>query len=161
MREGPDVQLEDRRNGGGGAERADRSGGVPEAVMRRLHRKPDTRRDFVADDDRAQERFAVPAARLGGGERGADHRATRVIDGVTEDVVELDRMRGGGVDQRGRAKARTPAARIDDRAVGPDLVGERAGKQRRRRQLGTRKKRCEPIDQRAPGVVPNGIGKRT
>ena len=70
--------------------------------MRAAHHRADASGDLVADDHRTQEFLA--GARAWQRERRGDGRRARVIDAVAIDVVDLDRVRGGAVDQRNRAR---------------------------------------------------------
>ncbi len=140
------IQIQQAGDGGGSAERADRAGGVPEPVMRGLHGQADARRDLVSHHNRAQQRRAVGAPRLCRGQGGPDHRAARVVDRVAEDVVELDRVRCGRIDQRRRPQRRAPQAGVDQGAAA-GLVVQRGVQQRGRGQPAARQQRREPVDQ--------------
>ena len=152
VREALAVELEQLGGGRGGAEAADGAGVVPVLVVRAAHRRADAGRDLVADDHRAQERFAARAARLGERERGGNGRRAGVIDAVAEDVVDLDRVRGRAVDQRRGADGRPAAEREAGRAA-IELVGERALEQRRGRHDRAGEERGVPVDHRALGVM--------
>src|SRR5690606_3630480 len=106
------------------AERADRTRRVPEFVVRRLHRETDARRNLVADDNRGQEFRGGCALGLRGGKCGADRRAAGVVDGITEDVVELDGVRGRTVDERCRAQGAELTRAVDVGLTVAELVAE-------------------------------------
>jgi hypothetical protein len=84
-----------------GAERADRAGGVPEVVVRGIDDNADAGGELVARHHRSEEQFAAGMTILRGGQRRGDGRRARMIERVTVDVVEFDRVRGAAVDEGG------------------------------------------------------------
>ncbi len=103
---------------------------MPVLVVRAPHRRADARRDLVADDHRAQELRAVAPVRLRERQRRRDGRRARVVDAVAVDVVHLDGVRRGAVDQRGRARRRRTSEREACGAV-VQIVRQRAFESRR------------------------------
>ena len=102
--------------------------------MRAAHGGADARGDLVADDHGAQEVRTLETERV----RRGDGRRAGVVDAVAIDVVHLDRMRSGAVDERHGARV---------------VSGERLLEQRRRRYHSAGVKRGVPIDDRASRVV--------
>ena len=78
--------------------------------MRPAQRDADARRDFIARDHRFEEGEPAGPAGFRHGQGGGDGRAARVVDGRRENIIELDRVRGGGVDQGDRPGGASPAA---------------------------------------------------
>jgi hypothetical protein len=149
----PGVAAEEEGGRGGSAEGADRAGGVPVAVMARLHRHADAAGDLVAGGDRAQQRVQGRAARLRRGQRRADRGAAGVVAGIPENVVELHRVAGGGVEQRGVAQRARLAVHVADRAPRAALGRHGGGEQGRGRMEAAGEQRGEPVDQRPARVV--------
>ena len=86
--------------GGGGADRADRGGGVPAAVaVRRVHALADPAEDLQPGDVGVEAVAARGAFLLGQGEDRRDEDGGGVSLGRIEIVVEVERMGGGAVDQ--------------------------------------------------------------
>jgi hypothetical protein len=136
-----------------GARGADGAGGVPVAVMAGLHRHADPAADLIARDDRAQQILHRGADRLRRGQCRADGGAGGVVAGIAVDVVEFDRVAGGGIDQRRLPQRHARAIHIADRLPRAALGSQRCGQQCCRRAGATGQKRCEPIQQRAARVM--------
>ena len=137
---------------GGGAERADRTRGVPKTIVRGHHRYTDACRDFIADDHCTQKTLAGSIAGLRCRERGGNGRTAGVVARVAVDVVELDRMRRGTVDQRRDACGGAPSL-PQPRSPAIEIFGERLLQQRRRRAQAARQQRRIPIDHRTLRVM--------
>ena len=135
MGESRPVQLQKLRGRRARAEAADGAGVVPVAVMRASHRRADARRDLVADDHRPQEIPALEAERV----CRSDGRRAGMVDAVTIDIVDFDRVRGGAVDER-------QGARITG-------LAERFLQQRRGRHDAAGQERGMPVDHGAPRVM--------
>jgi hypothetical protein len=82
-----------------------------------------------------------------------------VIDAVAENVVDLDRVCGRPVDQRGRTYGCAPTERETGLAI-IELFYERAFEEGRRRDLGAGQRRRVPVDHRALRVVQHLAGER-
>ena len=76
-----------------GTECADRAGGMPEIVVRGLHRNTDATRYLIPRNHGAQQQIHIRAARLRRCQRCRNGRAARMIDGVAIDIVEFHGMR--------------------------------------------------------------------
>ena len=155
---GPGVEPEQARAGGGGADRADRGGGVPAAVaVRRVHALADAAEDLQAGDIGVE---ALPAGRAlllgqsedGGGEDGGGVRLGRI-----EIVVEVERVGGGAVDQRGPGSGERDAHADRRRWAGApafdgveDLAGHWFG--------GAGDGHADDVDEGAVGGLPGGFG---
>ena len=147
------VAAEEERGGRGGAEGADGAGGVPVAVVARLHGDADAAGHLVAGGDGAEQRVQRRAAGLRRGQRRADGGAAGVVAGIPEDVVELDRVAGGGVEQGGVAERAGLAVDVADGAAGAALGRHGGGEQGRGRVEAAGEEGGEPVDQRPARVV--------
>ncbi len=108
------VELQQPRAGGGGADRADRGGGVPAAVaVRRVHALADPAQDLQPGDIGVEAGAARGVLLLGQREDGGGEHGGGMGLGGIEIVVEVERVRGGAVDhgRPGRGEARALADR--------------------------------------------------
>ncbi len=153
------VQAQKHRRRGCAPEAADGAGRMPVAIVRPAQGGADPRRDLVAGDDGAQEFQAARLPVLRQGERGRDGRGARVVDRVAEDVVELDRVRRGAVDERASAGGGAPPEGERGTAA-VQLVGQHALEQRGRGDDGAGKERRVPVDDGALRVVDHRRGER-
>ena len=72
---------------------ADRAGGMPEIVVRRLHRNTDAARNLIPRNHGAQQQIHIRAARLRCRQRRRNSRAAGMINGVAINIVEFHGMR--------------------------------------------------------------------
>ena len=154
------VQLQHGGHGRRGTEGAVGRGHMPVLVMRTPHHAGDAGGDLVTDDNRAQEILARQVVRLRRGERGGDHWRAGMVDRVAEDVVELDGMRGGGVDHRGATQRRGPARREQARLAPADVVDQRLDQSGRRLLDTARRGGRTPVDDSPLGVVEHFVRQR-
>ena len=91
---------------------ADRAGGMPEIIMRRLHRHTDAARNLIPRNHRAQQQIHICAARLRGRQRCRNGRAAGMIDSVAIDIVEFDGMGCRAIQQRGMTQRHLTAAHV-------------------------------------------------
>ena len=98
------VQAKQSRRRGGAAQRADGRRRVPSArVVCRVQRDAERRVDLKSNDVGQRERRAVGGLRLGRRQRGGEQRDARMAHQREVRVVEVVRVAGGAVGQRGPA----------------------------------------------------------
>src|SRR5579875_3323973 len=91
------VEAKQRSGGGRRPESGGGSGGMPEAVVARIHGLPDPQRGPVAERDGQQKRASAGVLPFGDGERGGNDRGGRVQRRAFMHVVVFENMRGASV----------------------------------------------------------------
>ena len=96
------VEPHDARRRGGGADGADGRGAVPTLlVMGRVHHQAEGAFDLETDDVGIQQRPSGGVGRLARGQSRGDQRCARMRQRHPAHVVEVERVGGGAVGERG------------------------------------------------------------
>ncbi len=143
------------------AEAADRAGRVKaEIVVSRAHRRADPAGGLVTGDKRRDHLAPAAAALLGEGEKAGQDRDRWMTRHRQVDVVVIERMARGAVDQRGR-QYRQPD-RMPDQAClrGAAGFGQLVEQDPDKRIVGAGERDAVIVEHALPGQFAHRLGQR-